>query len=499
MILARIERGIKTKESDSGGGNELPLHFQLIPSFFASKMTSTDQLPREALAATFLFLNARESIGCRGVCKRWSSAAGAGCLILRLRGQPARSRLFHGGVGSVVFAGKMAEKKTLRSKGGDDDEDKKPSAAESIRARGHLPQPATLSAKSHSGKMTFASDRLINGVPEPYNTNLSLPNSIAFHVPDTQRSDAITGGHVLTLTRAELSEGYTCAIRAEGLPRIVKSLVSLDLSSSSSVFQDCCSARGSDNKIFDKLRKYTKPRPLRNSLEHLDVSALHNLEQLSLRGCGNLKSLNLPPSLQTLDAGGCSKLERIYFPRGSKSCLTALDIGGCRSLRENKRRTYNRLPGLLGPNTGTALTNIVNLDISHVCKGDALDQVFCDALRRASCLEAFSLRYGATDDVLVALAESESAHCGKLRLVDIAFSTNISDESVETLARKSPSLERLNLRGCKKVSSSCYNHIPVYLERRRRRVEDGKMLELDESFRSCSRKGDNLFYFCQKK
>ena len=470
-----------------------------MPSFFsffpgASKMTSTDQLPREALAATFLFLNARESIGCRGVCKRWSSAAGAGCLILRLR---ARSRLFHGGVGSVVFAGKMAEKKTLSSKRDDDDDDKKPSATESIRARGHLPQPATLSAKSHSGKMTFASDRSGTpyGVPEPYNTN-----SIAFHVPDTHRSDAISAGHVLTLTRAELSEGYTCAIRVEGLPHIVKSLVSLDLSSSSSVFEDCWSARGSDNKIFDKIRKSTKPRPLRNSLEHLDVSALHYLEQLSLRGCGNLKSLNLPPSLQTLDAGGCSKLERIDFPRGSKSCLTALDIGGCRSLRENKRGTYNRsLPGLLGPNTGTALTNIVNLDMSHVCKGNALDQVFCDALHRTSCLETFSLRYGATDDVLVALAESESARSGKLRLVDIAFSTNISDESVETLARKSPSLERLNLRGCKKVSSSCYNHIPVYLERRRRRVEDGKMLELDESFRSCSRKGDNLFYFCQKK
>ena len=397
----------------------------------------------------------------------------------------------------MTFAGKIAEKKIGSTKRDDDEEDKKSSATESIRARGHLAQPATLSAKNHSGKMTFSSDRLVNGVPEPFNTT----NSIAFHVPDTQRSDAITGGHVLTLTRAELSEGYTCAIRAEGLPHIVKSLVSLDLSSSSSVFEDCWSARGSDNNIFDKIRKHTKPRPFRSSLEHLDVSALHYLEQLSLRGCGNLKSLNLPPSLQTLDAGGCSKLERIDFPRGSKSFLTALDLGGCRSLRENKKRTYNRsLPGLLGPSTGAALTNIVNLDMSHVCKGDALDQVFCDALRRTSCLEAFSLRYGATDDVLVALAESESARSGKLRLVDTAFSTNISDESVETLAKNSPSLERLNLRGCKKVSSSCYNHIPVYLERRRRRVaEDGKMLELDESFRSCSRKGDNLFYLCQKK
>ena len=464
------------------GGTELPPHlFHLMSfSFFrgASKMTSTDQLPREALAAIFLFLNARESIGCRGVCKRWSSAAGAGCLILRLRGQPARSRTFHGGVGSVTFAGKMAKKKTLSSKR-DEEDDKKPSATESIRARGHLPQPATLSAKSHSGKMTFTSDRLA----------------------DTQRSEAITGGHALTLTKAGLSEGYSCAIRAEGLPHLVKSLVSLDLSSSSSVFEDCWSARGSDNKIlFDKIRKDTNPRPLRSSLEHLDVSALHHLEQLSVRGCGNLVSLNLPPSLKTLDAGGCSKLGRIDFPRGSKSCLTALDIGGCRSLRENKSGICNRsFPGLLGPNTGAALSNIVNLDMSHVCKGDALDQVFCDALRRTLRLEAFSLRYGATDDVLIALAESESALSGKLRLVDTAFSINISDNSVETLAKNSPSLERLNLRGCKKVSSSCYNHIPVYLERRRRRVEDGKMLEADESFRSCLRKGDNLFYFCQKK
>ena len=74
------------------------------------------------------------------------------------------------------------------------------------------------------------------------------------------------------------------------------------------------------------------------------------------------------------------------------------------------------------------------------------------------------------------------------------------DESVELLARSATKLERMNMRGCKKITTGCYNHIPIYLERRRHREEDGSLLEEDETLGSCSRKkGDNLFYFCQGK
>ena len=463
-------------------------------------MTLASELPNEALSAIFLYLNARESIGCRGVCKAWSHTAGSGCLTLRLRGPSIMARASKhpshdegrvDGCGCVALVGALVQKEPGFNRGGN----KKPSptAGPVRRVRGHLPQPATLSSEGRTGMLTFSSDRLIDSNPEPYYSN----------PPDTQRSDAISAGHLLSLTNARLCGSFQCAIRIEGLQYLAKNLISLDLSLSASTFEYCWTARaGNSGPIFDEIRKGKKPRLLRSSLEELDVSALHYLEQLSVRGCGNLQFLNLNPSLRTLDAGGCSNLIRIDFPRGANGYLTALDLGGCRNLRYNKGAYHFRLAlrsHLLGPHTVAALSNIINLDMSHVCKGDALNVISCDAMRSSTRLETFSLRYGATNDILLAIAESESARSGKLRLVDVAFSQDINDEVVEKLAKNASSLERLNLRGCKKVSSSCYNHIPVYLERRRRRKEEGKILEEDESFRSCSRKGDNLFYFCQKK
>ena len=109
----------------------------------------------------------------------------------------------------------------------------------------------------------------------------------------------------------------------------------------------------------------------------------------------------------------------------------------------------------------------------------------------------FSLRYCASDGILLALVDSESACSGKLRLVDIAFSTKVTDASVKALVRNAPSLERINMRGCKGISGESYNNIPIYLERRRRGETDPEeALETDASF--STRKGDNLFYFCKK-
>ena len=79
------------------------------------------------------------------------------------------------------------EKDVEQQRDDDDNEDNKPSASESIRARGHLPQPATLSAKSHSGKMTFASDRLIVRCPRTiqYQLNsISCPRHAAIRCND---------------------------------------------------------------------------------------------------------------------------------------------------------------------------------------------------------------------------------------------------------------------------------------------------------------------------
>ena len=114
----------------------------------------------------------------------------------------------------------------------------------------------------------------------------------------------------------------------------------------------------------------------------------------------------------------------------------------------------------------------------------------------------FSLRYSGSDAIITALADSQSARSGELRLVDIAFSIKVTDEPVKLLARNGPALERINMRGCKGITGECYNNIPVYLERRRRRRGSGGETgcedeEMDESFPS-SRKGDNLFFFCKK-
>jgi len=64
----------------------------------------------------------------------------------------------------------------------------------------------------------------------------------------------------------------------------------------------------------------------------------------------------------------------------------------------------------------------------------------------------------------------------------------VTDESVESLARSATKLERLNMRGCKKITAGCYNNIPIYLERRRQnREDDSSLLEEDETLRSRSK------------
>ena len=74
--------------------------------------------------------------------------------------------------------------------------------------------------------------------------------------------------------------------------------------------------------------------------------------------------------------------------------------------------------------------------MSQVIQSGALDEVFCDALRSTASLEILSLRYVATDEVLKALAQSESASSGKLRQVDIAFSTKVADDKAVELLWK---------------------------------------------------------------
>lgn len=439
------------------------------------------ELPKDALAGVFTYLNAVESIACRGVCQLWSKAAGHGTMIVRVRNPPNfnfRDVMAANNIGCITLSGR-AQKNC----------EEKPAATEAAaapirRTRGHLPKPVMLTQDINSStpsKITFATDRLRDS---------------EYHKP---RTEALEAGNVLSLrTHRGHSFKFCGAIQMENV--LSSPIITLDLSSSSSHFEYSWRSKAPNNgPTFDEILISKKARTLRSYLEELDVSGLQHLKELSVRGCGNLRSLNLSPSLRSLDAGGCSELIRVDFPNGADGSLQSLDLSGCRMLREHEYRTYRPRPGLLGPHTAEALRNVVNLDMSQVLQHDALDEAFCNALRLTISVEMFSLRYAANDEVLKALAESESARNGTLRLVDIAFSAKVTDESVELLAKSAQMLERLNMRGCKKIAARCYNYIPVYLERRRRREEDGSVLEEDESFRTCSRKGDNLFYFSQKK
>lgn len=444
-------------------------------------MTTILLLPKEALSSIFTYLDPIESVSCRAVCKRWSKSAGQGVVLLKLRRPPKeRFYLVKHIIGYITFNGRIQTRDT-------NGKDNQTSIhTESQRTRGHLLKPSvSITQDVHNDNnladvsITFATDRLKDTergclIRECRNIN--------------SRSDAFQAGYILSL-RSGLSIGslwnssrYLCAIEVEG----TEPFVSLDLSTklSKAVY---CYRQIAEDIVFDQMIRPKKQTTLRSNLEELDLSGLHHLRELSVRGCSKLIKLKLPQSLKSLDAGGCTELCRINFPNGV-DCLKSLDLNGCRELDQ---------PSLLGLHTSKSMKNVIHLDISNV-KG--LDDVICSALTSTASLETFSCRYAATGDIIKALAESGSA-ASNLRLVDIAFSQQVTDESVELLARSTTKLERLSMRGCKKITAGCYNHIPIYLERRRHREDqDSSLLEGDETLRSCSRKkGDNLFYFCQGK
>jgi len=432
-------------------------------------------LPNEALTSIFTFLNPIESVSCRAVCKRWSKSAGQGLVLLTVRRPPKeRFYLVKHIIGYITFNGRIQTRDT-------NGKDNQTSIhTEPQRTRGHLLKPSasiTQDVQNDNNlsdvSITFATDRLKDTerghlIEECRNVN--------------SRTDALEAGYVLSMRSGGSNRRHLCAIQVEGTHRFF----TLDLSTTSSKAVYCYRTDIGDDIEFDQMMKPKKQNTLRSILGELDLSGLHHLRELSVRGCSKLINLKLPQSLISLDAGGCTELCRINFPNGA-DCLKSLDLNGCRALDQPS--------GLLGLYTPKSMQGIIHLDISSV-KG--LDDVICSALTSTASLETFSCRYAATDNVIKALAGSGSA-ASSLRLVDIAFSKAVTDESVELLARSATKLERLNMRGCKKVTAGCYNNIPIYLERRRRhREDDSSLLEEDETLRSRSgKKGDNLFYFCQ--
>ncbi len=441
-----------------------------------------EDLPNDALLAIFRYLRPTESICCRGVCRKWCNVAGSGTIQIQVKRCSNNRQQHHTEyqhqkdiIGSVTLFGRV-EKKGID---GDASETQietstHPTTSE-CRTRGHLPSPSSQTTQdindtAVSAALGFVSDQLCN----------------------EDRTHALNAGMIMNAMATK--QPCIAALQIENSLQFP--FVAIDLSSSSSKFQYGVSG----NQEQATICKEKKIRTLRSSIIRLDVSCLRQLKVLSVAGCGNLKSLVLPPCLQSVDAKGCSELLRIEFPNGCDGSLQSLDLNGCRKLRiykHNTGRIDNVANRLFAADTTTVLRNICHLDISQLPKEGTLDEEFCKGLRSTGSLETFSLRYSATDAIIVALAESESACGGQLRLVDIAFSTKVTDASMKLLVRNAPALERINMRGCKGISGECYNNIPIYLERRRRgETVPEEAFEVDESF--STRKGDNLFYFCKK-
>ena len=430
-------------------------------------------LPLDALAAIFTYLRPTESICCRGVCRKWNNTAGSGTIQIRVK---RCSNQQHDIIGSVTLSGRIKKNEINDDTSSSAEQRITSCSAQNVtefRTRGHLPSPTSQTTQDMNNTIAatfgFVSDRLC----------------------DEDCTHALSTGMI-----ASIATKNPCNASIQIEDSIKNPLVSIELGCSKSKFQ-----YGMSQNNQHMICKEKKVRTIRSSIIHLNVSCLQHLKFLSVNGCGSLKSLLLPPSIQSIDAKGCSQLLRIGFPNGCDGTLQNLDLNGCRKLKQYYSNTtyytINKSKCLFGADTAIVLRIVRHLDLSQLQKEGTLDKDFCLGLSSTVSLETFSMRYCASDAIIMALAESESTCGGKLRLVDIAFSTKVTDVAVKMLVRNASALERINMRGCKGISGECYNNIPVYLERRRRGETVDEVLEIDESFPS-SRKGDNLFYFCRR-
>ena len=209
-----------------------------------------------------------------------------------------------------------------------------------------------------------------------------------------------------------------------------------------------------DGQGLTNLRR-SKPL-LKRLVTNVDLGGIQHLKRLSLRGCTHLQTAHVPASLEALDASSCSGLSRLVFPSTQTGRLEALNLRGCRSLvAQDKSR-------LFGAASADIMRYIKDLDLSSTRQLDP--SVLAEAVRMTCHLESISLRYVASNAIIRALSESESA-AATLRFVDASFSEDLGDEACEELVNMAVHLERINLRACPSISPSVYNAIPALLQR----------------------------------
>lgn len=217
-----------------------------------------------------------------------------------------------------------------------------------------------------------------------------------------------------------------------------------------------------------------------------NLSSVHGLKVVSARGCRYLTHLSLPPTLLGLDASSCLHLKQILFPviqkqreegasssPSSRQTIQSLNLSGCRSLHSIET-----------PNPTNWAGNLQEVDLSSCL---ALNSTLVvNLLGAAASLKSVSLRYVATDEILLSLPHSS------LQLGDVAFSQQVTDKGVHALLDNAVRLQRLNLRACRGVSSECYNGTPLLLQQRLEKKNKEGAPNLQEMAPS-RRKGDNLF------
>jgi len=292
-------------------------------------------------------------------------------------------------------------------------------------------------------------------------------------------------------------------------------------------------------------------------IQVVDLTCLRHLERLSVKGCSRLKVLRVPHSLRALDASACTELREIVIDNvnlgdendGTSASTATSSYGGTGALSDEKdditrRHSNNYFLTALNLNGCRSLskafffsqgflTNVLELDMTSVTKLST--DLIVEGFSFAYSLRNISLRHMATDAMLHALAKADALHGGSdvragtgtgtgtgtgsstvvmnncgvgigngstyvppLMLVDLSFS-HVTDGPLEELVRRAKRLERCNLRGCKGISGSCYNQVPIHLSKVHVGVKDQEFAidygSDDGNEQKKKRKGDNIFFF----
>ena len=276
-------------------------------------------------------------------------------------------------------------------------------------------------------------------------------------------------------------------------------LQSLDLSASTFLVPKKVRAEGRETEDLATPAQWvdsykdSKLRTLQRVLCEVDLGGLCWLQSLSVRGCGSLRVLLIPPGLTALDASGSSQLRTLQYGVNHSvehAGLQVLNLNGCREL------CHMGVLARLG-----SLARCSELDLSFCRRLPG--SVVASALSSAGSLASLSLRGVATDGMLHSLAAAVGTN---LRLADCAFSKDITDAGVNALVQGAPRLQRMNLRGCDSISAECYNITPItLLERSRAQSADGASGAAAAAAPAAAaeaaspakmrRKGDNMFWF----